>query len=42
MLEYSAGYRQFFLRGFYAEAAIRTGFPFQWGIGLSAGHWFNF
>jgi hypothetical protein len=42
LLEYSAGYRYFFLRGFYAEAAVRMGFPFQWGIGLSAGHWFNF
>ncbi|MDR1900181.1 MAG: hypothetical protein LBQ55_09250 [Treponema sp.] len=42
LLEYSAGYRYFFLRGFYAEAAVRMGFPFQWGLGLTAGHWFNF
>ena len=41
-LDYSAGYRFFFLGGFYAEAHIRTGYPFQWAIGALAGHRFNF
>jgi hypothetical protein len=41
-LDYSLGYRFFFLGGFYAEPYFRTGFPLRLGIGLAAGHWFDF
>jgi hypothetical protein len=42
MLNYGAGYRWYFLKGFYAEGSVQAGYPFQWGISLTAGHWFNF
>jgi hypothetical protein len=42
VLSYGAGYRFYFLKGFYAETYVQAGYPFRWGIGLTAGHWFNF
>jgi|GEM_PF-1382558 len=39
---FSAGYRFYFLGGFYVEPYIRTGFPFLFGTGVMAGHWFSF
>jgi hypothetical protein len=42
LFDFSAGFRFFFLRGFYAEAYVRTGFPFQLGIGVLGGHRFSF
>jgi hypothetical protein len=41
-LDCAAGFRYFFLKGFYAEAMARSGFPFQWALALSAGHRFSF
>jgi hypothetical protein len=42
LMEYTAGFRFFFFGGFYAEAYARSGYPFKWGLGLMAGHRFNF
>jgi hypothetical protein len=42
LMDFAAGFRYFFLNGFYAEAAARVGHPFIWGFGLSAGHRFSF
>jgi hypothetical protein len=42
ILDWAAGFRYFFLGGFYAEAYIRSGFPFQWALGILAGHSFTF
>jgi hypothetical protein len=42
MMDWSVGFRYFFLRGFYAEAYIRSGFPSQWAFGALAGHSFTF
>ncbi|MDR2471632.1 MAG: hypothetical protein LBD09_05935 [Treponema sp.] len=46
LVEVAAGYRFFFsrgfFRGFYLEGYLRSGFPYQWGVGLLVGHWFNF
>jgi hypothetical protein len=42
LLDFTAGYRVFFLGGFYVEPYFRTGFPFRLGVGLMAGHWFDF
>jgi hypothetical protein len=42
VMDLSAGFRFFFLKGFYAEAAVRHGFPFQWGFALLGGHSLNF
>jgi hypothetical protein len=40
--DFSAGFRYFFLKGFYAEAYIRTGYPVQWAGGILGGHRFSF
>ena len=40
--DFTVGYRFFFLRGFYIEPYVRTGFPFIFGAGIMAGHWFSF
>jgi hypothetical protein len=37
-----AGYRFFFLNGFYAEPFVRMGYPFEVNMGIMAGHWFSF
>jgi hypothetical protein len=42
MFDFAAGFRFFFLKGFYTEAYVRTGFPFLWGIGILGGHRFSF
>jgi hypothetical protein len=42
IVDWAAGFRYFFLGGFYAEAYIRSGFPSQWALGLMAGHSFTF
>jgi hypothetical protein len=42
LLDFSLGYRLYFLKGFYVEPYFRTGFPVRIGIGLMAGHWFDF
>jgi hypothetical protein len=42
LFEFSAGFRFFFLGGFYVEPYMRTGFPFQLGAGVLAGHRFSF
>jgi hypothetical protein len=42
LFDFAAGFRFFFLKGFYAEACVRTGFPFQWGLGVLGGHRFSF
>jgi len=31
-----------FLKGFYLEPYVRTGYPFLFSGGIAAGHWFNF
>jgi hypothetical protein len=36
------GYRWFFFKGFYAEPYVRVGFPLRFGMGIAAGHWFDF
>lgn len=41
-LDLSAGFRFFFLRGFFAEAYVRSGFPARWAFGVLAGHSFTF
>jgi hypothetical protein len=41
-IEYAAGFRFFFLGGFYAETYICSGYPFRWGLGVMGGHRFNF
>jgi hypothetical protein len=38
----AAGFRIFFLEGFYAEAYVRAGYPSQWAFGLLGGHRFSF
>jgi hypothetical protein len=42
LFDFSTGFRFFFLKGFYAEAYVRTGYPMQWGFGALGGHRFNF
>jgi hypothetical protein len=42
VVDWAAGFRYFFLGGYYAEAYIRSGFPSQWALGLMAGHSFTF
>ncbi|MDR1239817.1 MAG: hypothetical protein LBK27_06865 [Treponema sp.] len=42
LMDFAAGFRYFFLGGFYAEAAVRLGHPFIWGVGFTAGHRFSF
>ena len=42
LLDYSVGFRFFFLGGFYTEAYVRSGYPFRFGGGLVVGHRFNF
>ena len=46
IMNFIAGYRYYvqtgFFRGFYLEPALRVGYPFEWGIGIFAGHWFSF
>jgi len=42
LMDFTLGYRGFFLNGFYFEPYFRTGFPFRMGFGLMAGHWFAF
>jgi hypothetical protein len=42
LLDFTMGYRLFFLGGFYVEPYIRTGFPVRLGAGIMAGHWFDF
>jgi hypothetical protein len=42
LVDYTAGFRFFFLGGFYAEAAIRSGYPFRWGFSIMGGHKFSF
>jgi hypothetical protein len=42
IMDWSAGFRYFFLKGFYAEAYVRSGFPSQWAFGLLGGHSFTF
>jgi hypothetical protein len=42
LLDFSIGYRLFFLSGFYVEPYFRTGFPMRIGLGIMAGHWFDF
>jgi hypothetical protein len=42
LVDWSAGFRLFFLRGFFAEAYLRSGFPSQWAFGFLAGHSFTF
>ena len=39
---FNRGFALGFLRGFYVEPYIRTGFPVLFSMGLAAGHWFNF
>jgi hypothetical protein len=41
-IDYGAGFRWFFLKGFYVEPYVQAGYPFQWAVGVIAGHWFNF
>ncbi|MDR1785339.1 MAG: hypothetical protein LBR23_02570 [Spirochaetaceae bacterium] len=41
-LNYTLGYRAFFLGGFYVEPYVRAGYPVRMAAGVSAGHWFNF
>ena len=46
IMDFSFGYRYYFqkgfLRGFYIEPIVRVGYPFEWGVGIFAGHWFSF
>jgi hypothetical protein len=42
LVDWAAGFRYFFLGGYYAEAYVRCGFPAQWAFGLTAGHSFTF
>jgi hypothetical protein len=42
LFDFTTGFRFFFLKGFYVEADIRTGYPLQWAFGLSGGHRFSF
>jgi hypothetical protein len=42
LLDFTLGYRLYFLKGFYVEPYFRTGFPFRAAAGLMAGHWFDF
>jgi hypothetical protein len=42
LMEFTVGWRQFFLDGFYVEPYFRTGFPYRIAVGLMAGHWFDF
>jgi hypothetical protein len=42
LLEFTLGYRLFLLGGFYLEPYFRTGFPMRIGMGIMAGHWFDF
>jgi hypothetical protein len=42
LFDFSAGYRFFFLKGFYAEGSVRTGYPFQWAFAVTGGHRFSF
>ena len=46
LMDFALGYRIYiqkgFFRGFYVEPLMRFGYPFEWGFGLYAGHWFNF
>jgi hypothetical protein len=42
LIDYSAGFRLFFLGGFYAELYVRSGYPFKWGAGIMTGHRFSF
>jgi hypothetical protein len=41
-VDWTAGFRYFFLEGFYAEAYVRSGFPSQWAFGIIGGHSFTF
>jgi uncharacterized membrane protein YciS (DUF1049 family) len=41
-LDVMAGYKFFFLDGFYVEPFVRVGYPYQVNMGLLAGHWFSF
>jgi hypothetical protein len=42
LFDASAGFRFFFLGGFYAEASVRSGYPDQWAFGVLGGHRFSF
>ena len=46
IMDFVLGYRFYiqksFLRGFYVEPFVRSGYPFKWSAGLFAGHWLNF
>jgi hypothetical protein len=42
LLDFTLGYRLYFLNGFYVEPYFRTGFPLRAGMGVMAGHWFDF
>ena len=38
LMDFTAGYRFTLVRGFYLEPYVRTGFPFLFGGGITAGH----
>jgi hypothetical protein len=42
LLDGAAGFRFYFLQGFYTEAYVRAGYPTQWAFGLLGGHRFSF